>query len=132
MANITNLQMWKDICADTRIGISKSLFGLRTKATYTTTGSAVYARTLEYAANDGNRLRQIITNGEGTLDKAIGDFHPTPTVNGNFMAEVCSSEDGEFAAVLLTQFHDMGYEPVTDTIVYEGKNAQMIKQLFSN
>ncbi len=28
MSNIKNMQMWNDICADARISISKSLFGL--------------------------------------------------------------------------------------------------------
>ena len=34
MANIKNLQMWNDICADARISISKSMLGLKTTATY--------------------------------------------------------------------------------------------------
>lgn len=46
MANIKNLQMWNTICADARVSISKSLFGLRTTATYTLSNSVIDAESL--------------------------------------------------------------------------------------
>ena len=49
---------------------------------------------------------------------AIGNFHPKATVNGNYMAEVCSSRDGEFLAVLLFQFVQLSYAPVTDVLIF--------------
>ncbi len=45
MANIKQLQMWNSICADARISISKSLFGLRTTAVYNPTNSVIDAQT---------------------------------------------------------------------------------------
>ena len=48
MANIKNLQMWNSICADARISISKSMFGLRTTATFSPTNSVIDANTFEY------------------------------------------------------------------------------------
>ncbi len=56
MANIKNLQMWNDICADNRISISKSLFGLKTIVTYNKTQSKVSARTIQLSPSDGEHL----------------------------------------------------------------------------
>lgn len=57
---------------------------------------------------------------------AIGNFHPKAT----YMAEVCSSRDGEFLAVLLFQFVQLSYAPVTDVLIFEGSDARIVKQLF--
>ena len=46
------------------------------------------------------------------------------------MAEVCSSRDGEFLAVLLSQFVQLSYAPVTDVLIFEGPDARVVKKLF--
>ena len=130
MANIKNLQMWNTICADARISISKSLFGLHTTATYTPSNSIIDANTFEYSPADGERLKRVLDTPREKLAAAIGDFHPKATVNGNYLAEVCASRDGAFLAVQLFQFIRMSYEPVTDVLVFEGDTARMVKQLF--
>ena len=61
MANIKNMQMWKDICADARIRIIKSLFGLKVTAVYEPTQSVIDVRTIEYTPQDGDRLRRILS-----------------------------------------------------------------------
>lgn len=131
MANIKNLQMWNTICTDARISISKSMLGLRTTATYIPSNSVIDIKTLEYTSADGERLKRLLTSPHENLEKAIGDFHPTHTVNGNFEAELCVSRDGAFLAVQLFQFVLMKYEPVTGVLVYEGPEARIIKQLFA-
>ena len=123
--------MWKDICADARIGISKSLFGLRTKATYTPTGSNITVHTIEFSPADGSRICSIVKEPQESLAKALGNFHPQPAPNGNYKAEVCDSDDDAFAVVQLFQFHDLDYSAVTNVYFYEGENAKLIKQLFS-
>lgn len=130
MANIKHLQMWNSICADARIGISKSLFGLRTTAVYTPTNSVIDARTVELSPADGEHIRRILSSPREDLAQLIGSFRPKPVANGNYMAEVATSRDGAFAAVQLQQFIRMSYEPVTDVLVFEGNEARDITKLF--
>lgn len=130
MANIKNLQMWKDICADARIRISKSLFGLKATAVYKPTQSVIDARTIEYTPQDGDRLRHILSAPREDLAEAIDGFHPKEISNGNYMLEVARSRDGLFVALLLQQFSRMSYEPVTDTLFFEGDEARIVSQLF--
>ncbi|MBQ9678186.1 MAG: hypothetical protein IJV44_08640 [Prevotella sp.] len=130
MANIKNLQMWNTICADARISISKSLFGLRTTATYTLTNSIIDAKSFEYSPADGEHLKRLIDTPKERIADAINGFRPKATVNGNYMAEVCASRDGQFLAVLLLQFIRMNYEPVTEVVVFEGDDAKALHTLF--
>ena len=130
MANIKNLQMWNTICADARVSISKSLLGLRTTAIYTPSTSVIDANTFEYSPADGERLKHLLDTPSEKLATAIGDYLPKPTVNGNYMAEVCASRDGAFLVVQLFQFAHLSYEPVTDVLVFEGDAARCVKQLF--
>ena len=130
MANITHLQMWKDICADDRIVVSKSFFGLFTNAVYNPTGSPLAASKAEYTREDGERLRRLLSASHDNLAEEVGTFHPKKTANGNFMAEVCSSHDGSFLAVRIYQFISMNYEPVIGTCCFEGDEARLLRQLF--
>ena len=133
MANIKNLQMWNDICADSRIGISKSLFGLKTNVTYVPTQSAIEARTLEFSPEDGEHLKSIIESTNDNIAKAIGNFRPKEVPNGNYLLEVAKSQDAQFVALLLQQFVQLSYEPVTKTLILEGDEAKAIsKMLFGN
>lgn len=130
MANIKHLQMWNSICADARISVSKSLFGLHTTAVYIPTNSGINTRTVELSPADGEHVRRILSSPREDLAQVIGDFRPKPVANGNYMAEVCTSRDGAFAAILLHQFNRMSYEPVTDVVVFEGEDALTITKLF--
>ena len=130
MANIKNLQMWKSICADSRIGISKSFFGLKTSITYLPTQSVINAKILEYAQKDGERLLRILQTQQDKLSEAVSDFHPKEVYNGNYMLEVCSSSDGQFVGLLLKQFSQITYEPVTEALFFEGDKAKAISRLF--
>jgi len=130
MANIKNLQMWNDICADARISIRKSFFGLRTTAVYRPTGSIIDARILEFSPADGNHLKQIFYTSGIELDRIIGDFRPKPISNGNYLAEVCTSRDGIFLAVRIYQYSQLNYNPVTDTLIFEGDDARTVGKMF--
>ena len=130
MANIKNLQMWKDICANNHISINKSLFGLRTTVVYNPTGSIIDARVLEFSSADGEQVKHLLNSSSMDLAKIIGNFRPKPISNGNYMAEVCTSRDGNFLAVKLLQFSVLNYESVTDVIIFEGSDASIIGKLF--
>ena len=130
MSNIKNLQMWKDICADARISVSKSLFGLKTTAMYVPTQSVIDAEIYEYTQKDGDRLLRILTGPREELAKAIGDFSPKPITNGNYLLEVVHSRDNQFAALLLKQYQQLNYELVTTTLIFEGEEVQTISRLF--
>ena len=130
MANIKQLQMWNSICTDARIGVSKSLFGLRTTAVYKPTNSVIDVRTIELSPNDGERVKHILGTPREDMAQAIGDFRPKPVANGNYMVEVVSSRDGAFLAVMLLQFVRMSYEPVTEVLVFEGDDARNVAKLF--
>ena len=122
--------MWKDICADARISIEKSMLGLKTTAVYVPTQSIIDARTIEYSPQDGDRLRRILSTQKEDLAKAINGFRPKEVSNGNYKLEIIRSRDGQFVALLLLQFLQMSYEPVTSTLFFEGADAQIISQLF--
>ena len=130
MANIKNLQMWNDICADARISINKSMLGLKTTAVYVPTKSVIDVNTIEYTPQDGDRLRRILSTPREDLAEAIDGFRPKEVPNGNYMLEIARSRDGQFVALLLQQFMQMSYEPVTGTMIFQGVDAQIISQLF--
>lgn len=128
MKKITSLQMWNDICSDARIGISKRLLGLRTTAEYLPTHSIIDARVLQLSATDGAHLKHLLTLPMEEMVSGMANFRPQLTVNGNYLAELCCSRDGAFAAVQLRQFSQLSYEPVTDVRCYEGDAAQAMSQ----
>ena len=121
--------MGSTICADSRIGVSKSLLGLRTTFTYLPTNSVLNARVVGYSPEDGNRLRLILTNPRNELAKSVEGFHPQPVENGNYLLEVCVSRDRRFVALMLHHYILMGYEPVTDVCIFEDKEAYLIQKL---
>ena len=130
MSNIKNMEMWKDICNDKRIDIKSSMLGLRTQAMYVPTHSKMKASMIEYTPQVGEKLKHIMEVPEEELDQVIGSFHPQPTVNGNYMLEKLSSEDGMFTVLLLLQYHNFNYEPVTDVQVYKDNGAKTINRMF--
>ena len=130
MANIKNLQMWNSICDNSRISVKSSMFGLKTTAIYLPTQSTIKAETLEYSPETGDKLKRIIESPKDQLDKAIGLFRPQTTVNGNYMLEKLTSQDGQFVALQLLQFHQLSYEPVTEVLIFEDKDAEVVNKLF--
>ena len=130
MANIKTLQMWDSICADSRISISKSFLGLKTTATYVPTQSIIDVKIIEYTQKDGERLLRILQTQQEKLNEAINDFRPKEVSNGNYLLEVCKSRDGLFVCLLLKQFSQITYEPVTDALIFEGDKAKALSSLF--
>ena len=130
MANIKNLQIWKDICDNNHISINKSLFGLRTTAVFKPTGSIIDACVMEFSPADGEQLMRILCSPSEDIPQAIGNFRPKPISNGNFLAEVCTSRDGNFLAVRLYQYSQLNYNASTGLLIFEGEDARAIGKLF--
>ena len=130
MANIKNLQMWENICADARIRINKSMFGLRTTAIYDPTNSVIDANTYEYSPEDGKHIKRILEMPQEKMAEAINDYQPKTTDYGNYLAEVCLSRDKHFLIVQLFQFMKLNYEPATEVLIFEDKEADAISKLF--
>ena len=45
------------------------------------------------------------------------------------MLEACVSRDGTYVALLLLQYKQLDYVPVTDVMVYESENARIISRM---
>ena len=130
MTNIKNLQMWDSICNDTRIGIVKSFFGLRSKIVYLPTKSEIDVKEVELTPNDGRRIKAFLEAPHIGLAKAIGGFRPEKVDLGNYMLELCISRDGNFAVAQLFHFELLCYVPVTGIIAFEGEDARVFGQMF--
>ena len=75
-------------------------------------------------------MRRILSAPREELAQAIGDFRPKDVPNGNYVLEVARSRDGQFVALLLQQFAHMSYEPVTETLFFEGEEAKVVSSMF--
>lgn len=122
--------MWNDICADSRVYISKSWFGLKTVAKCASTGSVIEPKKVQLDQQDGERLQRILRTSSESLILAVEDFHLKESYNGRYMLECCVSKDETYVAMLLFQFKNFDYEPVSDVVVYEGENAKIISRIF--
>ena len=98
---------------------------------YTPTNSVIDAHTVELSPADGEHVKRILSSPREDLAQVIGDFRPKPTVNGNYMVEVCASRDGVFLAIQLFQFTRMSYESVTDVLIFDGDDAKALSPLFA-
>ncbi len=76
------------------------------------------------------KLSTKIRKRQNDIESAIGNFHPKEVANGNYMLELALSEDGNYLALLLHQFTQLSYEPVTQMLTFEGNEAQTISKLF--
>lgn len=130
MANIKSLRMWNDICADTRVCISNSWFGLKTVVKCASTGSVIEPKRVQLDLQDGVQLQRILHASSENLAKAVEDFHLKESYNGQYLLETCISKDGTFVAMQLLQFKSIDYEPVTDVLIYEGEEAKVISRIF--
>ena len=129
MSSIKSLEMAAALSSYNHIEIKKSLFS--TKAIYTPTQSQAKAIVLEYTPSEGERVARLL---DMPLDKMAADVKqkgkPVAGENGNYRLEVCLSDDRQFCALQLFQFSGFNYRPVFDPRFYEGKDAELVTQLF--
>ncbi len=122
--------MWNDICADARIYISNSWFGLKTIVKCASTGSVIEPKKVQLDQQDGDRLQRILRTSSENLNQAVENFHLKESYNGRYILESCISKDGTYVAMQLLQFKSIDYEPVTDVLIYEGEEAKVISRIF--
>ncbi len=130
MSNIKNLEMAAAISAYNNVIIQKTLFGLSQKVVYTPTGSRVRVRVFEYAPAEGEKMARLLSLPPEKIEaemKTTGK--PQSTDIGHYRLEACFSCDSQFCAIQLFRFGDFKYMPVTDTLFYEGSDAQIVTKL---
>ena len=114
-----------------QIKFKKTCFGLSTQVVYLPTKSIVKAKQNEYSVENGTRLEKILKADEATAMEMLSKKPLKPSSMGNMRLDACISNDHQFAAVQLLRFTDFNYQPVTNVVVYEGKTAEAIAELFN-
>lgn len=131
MANFTKLQMAHELISRFNITVSKGFLGLGSKAIYTPTGSPIEAQVIDYTAEMGRRLQEVIETPESQLKHKIAKTQAIQATQiGNMHAEVCLSRDRQFAAVQLFAFSELLFKPVCEIKTFTGESAALIASLF--
>lgn len=127
MPSFKNLEISKELSNDSRVSVKSSFFGIFCTPVYQPTHSKISSLKKEYAQEDGGKLERIL-NANST-DKAqkianIASLKEAPL--GNYLLELCHSDDKQFVALRLFKFSQMVYQPVTELYTFEGDEAQLI------
>lgn len=131
MASIKNLQMADTVLSNPNVEYKKGFMGLGSKAIYRPTGSPITARVLDYTADMGRKLLDVMACQPQELDKKLGSAEAIEATQiGSNHLEVCLSRDHQFAALQLFTFSDLVFKPLSEVKIYEGHAAQLIAKLF--
>lgn len=132
MANIKSMEMARALSAHPHISTRKGFLGLSTQFIYTPTQSRLSGQTLDFDAETGKRVKRVlavpVAEWAGEIDRA-GQLKPTKAM-GNVLVELCTSTDGQFAAVQVLQYTDLSYQPVAAARFFEGEEAEQLLRLF--
>lgn len=130
MSSIKNLGMADAILSSGNITINKSFFGLLQKAIYTPTQSPVKIITQEYSATDGERLERLLSLPTDRLNNELqANGKPSAAQLGHYRVEACVSDDHQFCAVQLFRFVDLVYTPVSEPVIREGRDAEVLTKI---
>ena len=129
MASFNSLHIAEPLSADNRITIKKGFLGFGSKVVYNPTSSKIQSYIKEYSPADGERITKILTRPVSEIDTAKTERF-TESAIGQYMLEMCLSEDRKFVALQLQRFSDFSFKPVSELKVYEGDNAAAIAALF--
>lgn len=131
MASIKNLQMADTVLSNPNVEYRKGFMGLGSKAIYRPTGSPIAAQVLDYTADMGRKLLDVMACQPQELDKKLDSATAiAPTQIGNNHLELCLSRDHQFAALQLFTFADLVFKPLSEVKIYTGHAAQLIAKLF--
>lgn len=128
MANINQLEMGEFISKHPHITVKKSLFGLSSKVVYEPTQSKVDVLRRDYDQAHGEQLRQLLAKPVVELEKEGQGSVPQSNI-GSVRLEGCLSQDHQFVALQLLTYSDFMYKPMTDVLVYEGKDADVVARI---
>lgn len=127
MPSFKSMEISKELSNDNRLSIKYSLFGILSKVTYQPTHSKIVSKKIEYTQEDGGKLERAIN---ANADNRIRQFSNMGKLReahlGNYLLEICHSEDREFAAMRLFKFAQLVYQPVTDVCIIEGSDAKIV------
>lgn len=127
MPSFNSLTMSSDLVNDSHVQVKKSFFGLSTSAVYLTTNSKLKAFKKEYNPDNGRMLECILTADKAKQPAMLAGLESlTETHLGNYMLEMCVSEDHQFAALRLFHYQELRYKPVTPLLTYEGEDASLV------
>lgn len=131
MSSIKDLEMAAAVSSYKNISIKKGFLGLSQKAVYVPSQSPVKVIIYDYAPAEGERLERLLTM---PLEKMAVEIQvkgkPVPAAIGHFRLEVCISDDRQFCALQLFRFVDFKYNPAFPVKFFEGKDVELISQLF--
>ena len=128
MTSFSNLLIFKQLSKDSRLTSRSTFFGLIKKYSYIPTNSQLVASIMEYTPTDGIKIERCL-NGKNKLEQiqgltSLGKLEATSL--GNYMLEEVHSKDLQFIAIRLYQFKQLNYEPVTETCIFEGRDAEQV------
>lgn len=129
MTKFKNMEIATAVAQNPHIFVKKSLWGLKTKVYYKPSYAEVDSVRRFYTMSSGSAIQHFLD--EYSEDKCSGKKKSLPIEyddNGNYCLEMCSSRDGEFAAVQLFRYANLSYNPVSDIIMYEGHQAHVLKR----
>ena len=127
MASFSNLEIASAVSSHENIYVKHSFLGFGTKVYYRPTLSLVDSIRNYYTMSSGNALHQFLFLFQRNPSSAEGaklqlDYDP----NGNYSLEMCAARDGQFIALQLFRYSDLAYNPVTDILIREGKEAEVL------
>ncbi len=127
MPSFNSLTMSSDLVNDSRVSVKKSFFGLSTSVVYLTTNSKVKALKKEYDPDNGNMLKCVLTADKAKQPAMLAGLESLAETHlGNYMLEMCVSDDNQFVALRLFHYQELRYTPVTPLLTYEGEDASLV------
>ncbi len=127
MPSFNSLTMSSDLVNDSRVSVKKSFFGLSTSVVYLTTNSKVKALKKEYDPDNGNMLKCVLTTDKAKQPAMLAGLESLAETHlGNYMLEMCVSDDHQFVALRLFHYQELRYTPVTPLLTYEGEDASLV------
>ena len=128
MSNFKNMEIAPTVAANPNIKVTSGFLGLNTKVYYRPTLSEVKSIRDYYTVDSGRVLQQFLTKFQNDPHSAtkIPELDLETNPNGNYCLEICVSRDAQFIALQLLRFSDLAYNPISDLMVYEGHEAEML------
>lgn len=124
MAKISNLEMWPELQADSRVSVKSSFFGMCERAVLVSNGQALKVVKRDYQPESASKLEHLLSQPDDKLASAAAATTINATPVGNIRLDVCFTADHEFAAVQMLRFGDYQYRAVTRPRVLEGAAAR--------
>lgn len=123
--------MAKAITDNKNIEIVKSFLGLSNKLVYKPTNSKVKVHINCYSSEVEHSVVALLNTPANALVEAAKRLGPKikATDIAACRLEACVSADKQFAAYQLFRYVNLGFQPITDMVVFEGEAAQIVTNI---